>query len=217
MFGPVKIWLVLFLVPFLRHTQRNSISLSPIYYIKTMKDFKYYSDCFSSLHTAKKLGKPTPHKALLLLTIIDLIEKHIINEKHIELSDILIKTFNATAKKYYAYSPIFKPEITQPFFHMQHEPFWRLTATSEFAENSLAAESEEDYSKKKPTYSIKGLRKQYRHAEIDSELFELLQNSDVRARLRVLLISTYLNNHIDILIPIATLPVYISILSTLAC
>ncbi|MDD6701831.1 MAG: hypothetical protein PUE35_04450 [Bacteroidales bacterium] len=28
-----------------------------------MKDFRYYADCFASLHTAVKRGRPAPHKA----------------------------------------------------------------------------------------------------------------------------------------------------------
>ena len=39
------------------------------------KDLEYYKDCFSSLNTMKKCGKLAPHKALLLLSIIDLIER----------------------------------------------------------------------------------------------------------------------------------------------
>lgn len=50
-----------------------------------MKDFRYFADCFSSLHTAMKLGKPAPHKALLLLSVIDLVERGIIIDNHIEL------------------------------------------------------------------------------------------------------------------------------------
>ena len=182
-----------------------------------MKDFRYYADCFSSLHTAMKLGKPAPHKALLLLSVIDLVERGIITDNHIELSDVLVKTFKANAKKFYANSPIFTPEITKPYFHMQHEPFWRLVTSSDCIVTSLAAENTSKYGKSKPTYSIKGLRKQFRYAEIDNELFKLLKDEDARARLRVILISTYLNNRIDLFIQFSALPIYVSILSALAC
>lgn len=182
-----------------------------------MKDFRYYADCFSSLHTAMKLGKPAPHKALLLLSVIDLVERGLIGDNHIFLSDILVKAFNANAKKLYANSPIFKPEVTKPFFHMQHEPFWSLVASSDCIATSLAAECTSKYGRSIPTYSVKGLREQFRYAELDNELFELLKNEDARARLMVILISTYLNNRIDLFIPIAALPIYLSILSTLAC
>lgn len=43
-----------------------------------MNDPNHYINSFSSLHTMKKLGKPAPHKALLLLSVIDLVERGII-------------------------------------------------------------------------------------------------------------------------------------------
>ena len=86
-----------------------------------------------------KLGKPAPHKALLLLSVIDLVESGVIVDNHIDLSDILINTFNANAKKFYAHSPLFKPEVTKPFFHMQHESFWRLVDSRCCSETAMAA------------------------------------------------------------------------------
>ena len=38
----------------------------------------YYLGLFSSLHTAKIVGKQAPHKAVLLLSIMDLVEAGII-------------------------------------------------------------------------------------------------------------------------------------------
>jgi putative restriction endonuclease len=52
-----------------------------------MKDFSYYKDCFSTLHTAKSKGFFAPHKPLLLLSVIDLVERGIIRSNRIELSE----------------------------------------------------------------------------------------------------------------------------------
>ena len=38
-------------------------------------ELRHYIDAFSSLHTAKVKGRKAPHKAVLLLAIIDLIEE----------------------------------------------------------------------------------------------------------------------------------------------
>lgn len=51
------------------------------------KDLNYYIDCFSLLNTMKKCGKPAPHKALLLLSVIDLVERGIITDCRIPLSE----------------------------------------------------------------------------------------------------------------------------------
>lgn len=161
-----------------------------------MKDFGYYAGCFGGLHTAVKLGRPAPHKALLLLAVIDLVEKGVIRDNRIAPSEVLAKAFNDNAKKFYATSAVFKPEVTKPFFHLQYEPFWQLVAAGG-EDFSLAAESEAGYGKRRPARSLKGLQRQYSCALIDPELFDLLKDEDARARFRVLLISTYLNNRPD--------------------
>lgn len=53
-----------------------------------MKSIEQYSACFSSLHTAKKLGIPAPHKAVLLLSVIDLIECGVIVSFPINRTDL---------------------------------------------------------------------------------------------------------------------------------
>ena len=50
-------------------------------------ELRHYIDVFSSLHTAKVKGRKAPHKAVLLLAIIDLIEEEVILTPYIDLSD----------------------------------------------------------------------------------------------------------------------------------
>lgn len=57
------------------------------------KDLEYYKDCFSSLNTKKKCGKPAPHKASLMLSVIDLIERGVITNFRVPLSDDLVRQF----------------------------------------------------------------------------------------------------------------------------
>lgn len=159
-----------------------------------MKDLDYYMTCFGSLHTNKANGKKAPHKALLLLSVIDLIDYGFIQSPQIPLSDLLVKTFDKNSRTFYSNSLFFKPKIQYPFYHMQSEPFWRLVANAE-AMGSMAAEGEGSYgATKKSSPSAKKIRELYRFAEIDQELFNLLQNQEARAVLRTHLISTYLNN-----------------------
>ncbi|MGN0223616.1 MAG: hypothetical protein ACI4AM_06285 [Muribaculaceae bacterium] len=72
-----------------------------------MKDFGYYAGCFGALHTAVKLGRPAPHKALLLLAVIDLVEKGVIRENRIVPSEGLAEAFYDNAKRFYASSAVF--------------------------------------------------------------------------------------------------------------
>lgn len=85
-----------------------------------------YTTTFSSLHTAKIAGKQAPHKAVLLLSIMDLVEAGIITSPRIKLSEALEGTFAKVWKRYIGSSIIFTPKVATPFWHLQNEPFYRL-------------------------------------------------------------------------------------------
>ncbi len=155
-----------------------------------MNDLNHYINCFSSLHTMKKLGKPAPHKALMLLSVIDLVERGIITDCRVPLSDSLEKQFKHNNTKLLGESILFQPRISYPYYHMRSEPFWQLV--------SHTGGQVQDIS----NYSISNLRKNIAYARIDEELFELLKNPNVRAKLRVVLISTYLDNPPTLVAPL---------------
>lgn len=172
------------------------------------KNYAYYSDCFKRLHTNITKGYTAPHKPLLLLAVIDMIESGEITGPRIELSEALITSFTDEANRYVGKSFVFKPEIGKPFYHMSYEPFWQLVSKADDASNAIqsdsgiAADSALSYGiktsrdgkskKKRVSYSVTSLKKHYSCALIDEELFRLLLDGDVRARLRTVLISTYL-------------------------
>lgn len=56
----------------------------------TNHDLAYYMQCFDHLSVNKKGGQLAPHKPLLLLAVIDLVECGIIRSPQIELSEALI-------------------------------------------------------------------------------------------------------------------------------
>ena len=152
------------------------------YKIGNMKDLNHYINCFSSLNTMRKCGKPAPHKALLLLSVIDLVERGVISDCRVLLSDALIQQFKSNTTKLLGESILFQPKISYPFFHMRSEPFWELVSSK--------GGKVEDV----PSYSLSTLKRHIAYARIDSDLFEFLKNPNVRAKLRVVLISTYLDN-----------------------
>ena len=144
-------------------------------------ELRHYIDAFSSLHTAKVKGHKAPHKAVLLLAIIDLIEEEVILTPYIDLSDGLTEKFEAVWRRYLGTSNIFTPDICKPYFHMQHEPFWRLVEINE-ADYGMAAEPNPWVQAKKKqkelpkgSYSIKAMRSAFEYAEIDEMLFQLLK------------------------------------------
>ena len=55
------------------------------------KSLNEYTTLFSSLHTNKQKGMPAPHKAVLLLSVIDMIEAGVVRSNEIELSERIEK------------------------------------------------------------------------------------------------------------------------------
>ena len=143
-----------------------------------------YTEQLSSLKTAKMAGLKAPHKPILLLSVIDLIERDVIVTNHIALSEELERQFAYNWVRYVGPSVIFHAKIATPFWHLSNEPFWRLTS---FSGETLTKDNFQG-----GKYSVVNLREQVAYAEIDKELFEMLQDKEVRAKIRVLMISTYL-------------------------
>lgn len=159
-----------------------------------------YVEAFSSLHTARIKGYLAPHKPILLLAVIDLVEEGVIASPRIELTDALVRRFEKLWQRYLGFSTVFTPDVAKPFFHMQHECFWRLVSHEELALMRAAegddgkANAEEKKELPKGGYSVKAMRAAFAYAEMDEALYEVLRSENARAVLRVLLINTYLTN-----------------------
>lgn len=156
--------------------------------------FSKYTTAFHNMKRATLRGYTAPHKPILLLSVMQLIEDGIITSTEIKLDDELIKKFAWTWNLYVDDSNHkekmmvadgleldivnnypFKCNIANPFFHMQSECFWRL----EKSDNYVA----------RPEYSLQKLKASFLYAEIDPELFLLFKDKEVRDRMREELIS----------------------------
>lgn len=84
-----------------------------------MKDYLHY---FSNLRTAKKFGLPAPHKAVLLLSVMELVEAGVITGNRIELSERLEKTFQKLWKRMWVHLLFFrrKWQLLSGIFRMSH-------------------------------------------------------------------------------------------------
>lgn len=145
------------------------------------KDLRYYEKQFAYLNVNKIGGQVAPHKPILLLAIMDLVECEIIMLPQIELSEALIAAFKWNWAHHVSKKARFKPVIGTPFYHMSGELFWRLVP--------------KDPSYAPNTTNITILREHYEYAEIDPELFVLMLDAYARQRLRKVLIETYLTHH----------------------
>ncbi len=136
-----------------------------------------YLHQFSNLHCNKLKGEIAPHKPIMLLSVIDLVESGLITSNKIEFSEMLEERFKSNWKRYVKEDSVFKPNAGTPFWHLNHEPFWHLVPFCG-GEETIA------HLKKSNPYSAGTIRKNIRYAEIDSELFELMRDEDCRTELR---------------------------------
>ena len=146
------------------------------------RTLEYYLNAFEKMNRAVMRGIKAPHKPLLLLAILHLVQRNVIMNNHIVLSDELICEFKRLWFEYIGdvdeRSSIqvaegltldltlrypFKCSIVNPFYHLRHEPFWRLVKSEEFVERK-------DYT------SIKLLRTCFAYAEMDEELWVYVES-----------------------------------------
>ena len=143
-----------------------------------------YIEQFSILRIASISGVRAPHKPVLLLSVIDLVANGEIHSPYVELTDTLIDIFKKNWSSYALENTKCKSDIDKPFWHMNSEPFWNLVSMDgrEVTKSNFMG----------TPYSIGNLRKQIKYAEIDSELFKLMQNHHSRETLKEILINKYL-------------------------
>ena len=138
---------------------------------------KKYLHQFSNLHRNKLKSEIAPHKAIMLLSVMDLIASGVITSNKIEFTETLEERFKSNWKRYVKEDSVYKPIAGTPFWHLNYEPFWRLVP---FCSGDDTIEM---LSKSNP-YSAGTIRKFIRHAEIDNELFLLMKDERCREELR---------------------------------
>ena len=120
-----------------------------------------------------------PHKPLLLLAVIELIERGQNQENKIFLSPDLAETFT----KYWSRVTDRKPNIALPFFHLKSDGFWHLHPNAGYEKVLGVADR---------ITAISRLREVIAHVSLDDDLFVLLADAGNREIIRQTLIYVYL-------------------------
>ena len=144
-----------------------------------------YLNIFANLRTDKNRNRyPAatchrgPHKPILLLSVMDLIEQGLISENFIEPSFELVETFNTYISMVLPAG--WKTSMAHPFSRLDTDRFWHLITNEGY-------QSEHDYN----VTTMARLRKIYAGARLDDFLFHFMLNPESRVRLRTVLIDTY--------------------------
>lgn len=135
-----------------------------------------------NLRRDKRGSHERPHKPVLLLSIIDLLDRGVIRENTVPLSEELVATF----KRYFAVVQRHddQPTIQNPFFHLSGDKFWTLVPRP--GQGPIYAEG-----KTSGAPSVKQLRDAAQYGQLDPNLWQLFESDLSRHQLREALISRY--------------------------
>ncbi len=148
------------------------------------KTLSYYCQKFSRLRVDRTRGI-APHKPILLLSVIELVEQGNLRHNRVFLSPELIATF----LKFWNQlgSDAHRSDIALPFFHLRGDEFWYLKANPGY-EEAIA-------SRQVRLKTINALREAVQYAYLDDELFENLQNPYSRLTLVNKLIKAWFSDN----------------------
>ena len=145
------------------------------------KNLQYYVEKMKRLKIDRAHG-PAPHKPVLLLSVIALIEDGQVTANRFELCPELAEAFI----RYWSKVTNRKPDISLPFFHLQSDEFWHLHPNTDY-EKALQVANQ--------IKGISRLRKVVAHASLDDEFFLLLTDVVDRETIRQTLIRRYFHEH----------------------
>lgn len=146
------------------------------------KDMEDYMMEFSNMSVGVSKGRKLPHKAILLMALMKLIEKGIIIDNRIQLDNIIVNAFNSTWNHYFDTKV---PTVWTPFYHLKGESFWHFKANGN--ENKLT-----DLLSFGGTPSVGKMRPIIKYAFLDRALFDYMENDGCREKLREVLIKAYI-------------------------
>jgi putative restriction endonuclease len=153
--------------------------------LRHLMPIEAYIEKFSNLRTDKNRNRYpastrhcAPHKPILLLAVMDLVEQGFINNNFIEPTMNLVDTFNTYVSLVLPAG--WKTSMAHPFPRLQKDGFWHRVTNPGY-------DPEKDYN----VTSIAKLNEIYAGARLDDELFVLMLDPESRTRLRTALIDTY--------------------------
>jgi len=150
----------------------------------------YYKHKITHLRVDRSKGM-APHKPILLLAIIELIEYGKLSENKICPTPLITSTF----LKYWSRLNFetHRANVALPFFHLKSEGFWHLYPNKGYERVLEFTKSIQTFSK---------LRKIIDYVTIDDNLFLIFSDKTYREIMRECIIATYFQDKLGILIEI---------------
>lgn len=146
-----------------------------------------YVEAFQNLRANNKYGRRSPHKAVLMLTVIELYERNVLSANEIVYDDTLKSMFLRIWNKVLPAEPLLHSEAYLPFWNLQCDSFWHI----------VPVRGKEDVLSLMRDTSIKPseakLEECVRYVELDEDLYFLMTLPSGRSSLKRVLLETYTN------------------------
>ena len=144
-----------------------------------------YIEAFKNLKTNQKYSRKSPHKAVLLLAIMEMYENNVLTDNELLYDETLKSTFLKVWNKVLPGEAKFLPEAYLPFWHMQSDDFWHIVPIR--GKEDILTLMRDNHIK--PSESK--LRDCVRYAELDEDLYFMMTMPSSRTSLRRVLLETY--------------------------
>ena len=146
-----------------------------------------YVEAFKNLRTNNKWGRKSPHKAIMMLTVIKLYEKKVLSDNEIHYDDTLKSMFLKVWNRVLPDESLFHSEAYLPFWYLQSDSFWHIVPVRG-KEDILSLMRDANI---KPSEAK--LEDCVKYAELDEDLFFLMTLPSGRSSLKRVLLETYTN------------------------
>ena len=144
-----------------------------------------YVEAFKNLRSNNKYGRKSLHKAVLMLTVIEMYEKNILADNEIYYNDSLKSMFMKVWNRVLPNEPMFHSEAYLPFWYLQNDSFWHI----------IPIRGKEDILSLMRDANIKPseakLNDSVRCVELDDDLYFLMTIASGRSSLKRILLETY--------------------------
>ena len=144
-----------------------------------------YIGLFGNLNTNNRYSRKSPHKAMLLLTVIEMYEKGLLSDNVIRYDEELKKQFVSVWSKFLNDETEFQPSAYLPYWYMQSESFWHIVPKRGKEDIiSLFRDSHVKPSESKLYDCVD-------YAELDDDLYFLMTIPSGRSSLKRVLLESY--------------------------
>lgn len=141
-----------------------------------------YISQFANLNTLVLKGVKQPNKAILLLSLMELIRCGYIVDNKVPLEDTIKKAFDSTWRLYFNSEP---PNVWTPFWHLRTESFWHFMS-------KYSMDRVERLVPPGETATIGKMKEVIKYAYFDENLFYLMQDKNSREILAMTLLNNYI-------------------------